>query len=117
MTTLTVSGSNVARSSNGDGNKAYRIAEGWHNTEKHGEVFVAHGGRAWVVQRSGQRLINVTVPLNPSDIIKTPLLERRKQAITKQSYRKRQDKRTQMANLPLSEAEGMSTGQDTSGMK
>ena len=80
-----------------------RLSEGWHNTEKYGEVFVAPGGNAWVVQQIGQRLINVTVKLDSSDIIKTPLLERRKQAISKQSYRKRQGKRTSAFNLPLSE--------------
>ena len=84
-----------------------RLSEGWHNTEKYGEVFVAPGGSAWVVQQSGEHLVNVMVLVNPSDIIKTPALERRKQAVAKQSYRKRQGKRTQTANLPLSEAEGV----------
>ena len=86
---------------------AASLSEGWHNTEKYGEVFVAPGGSVWIVQQSGQRLINVTVKLDPSDLVKTPALERRKQAIAKQTYRKRQGKRTQMANLPLSEAEGV----------
>jgi hypothetical protein len=78
-------------------------ASGWHLTDKYGDVFIAPDGAAWAVQQSGQRLINVKVNLNPSDVIKTPLLERRKQAISKQSYRKRQGKRTSTVNLPLSE--------------
>ena len=57
---------------------ASRLSEGWHNTEKYGEVFVAPGGNAWLVQKRGDRLINVAVTLNQSNIIKTPLLERRK---------------------------------------
>ena len=84
-----------------------KLPEGWHHTEKYGDVFVAPGGSVWVVQQNGQHLINVTVTLNPSDIIKTPALERRKQAVAKQSYRKRQGKWTRTVNLPLSEAEGV----------
>ena len=84
-----------------------RLSEGWHHTERWGEVFVAPGGSAWVIQQNGDRLTSVSVTLDPSDIIKTPLLERRKQAITKQSYRKRQSERTQTANFQLSEAEGV----------
>ena len=108
MTTSTVSGSRVSPlPSDMDSNKTHRLPEGWHHTERWGEIFVAPGGSAWVVQQSGDRLINVTVTLEPSDIIKTPALERRKQAIAKQSYRKRQGKRTQTANFQLSEAEGV----------
>ena len=86
---------------------AARLSEGWHKTEKYGEVFVASGGSAWVVQQSDEHLVNVMVLVNPSDIIKTPALERRKQAVAKQSYRKRQGKWTRTVNLPLSEAEGV----------
>jgi len=84
-----------------------KLPEGWHHTEKYGDVFVAPGGSAWVVRQNGERLVNVMVSINPADIVKTPLLERRKQAIAKQSYRKRQGGRTQGVNLPLSEVEGV----------
>ena len=66
-----------------------RLSEGWHHTERWGEVFVAPGGSAWVVQRSGQRLINVTVPLNHSDIIKTPAIDRVRHAQFMRRYRER----------------------------
>jgi len=85
----------------------HRPAPGWHLTDKFGDIFVSPNGSAWAVQQSGQHLINVTVKLDPTDIVKTPLLERRKQAIAKQSYRKRQGGRTQGVNLPLSEVEGV----------
>jgi hypothetical protein len=118
MTTSTVSSAHPPPlPSHVDDIKTQRLSEGWHFTEKCGEVFVAPGGSAWAVQQSGERVINVMVSLNPSDIIKTPLLERRKQAITKQSYRKRRGKRTQTANLALSEAEDVTTMPDASGMK
>ena len=78
-------------------------ASGWHLTDKYGDVFVSPDGAAWAVQQSGDRFINVTVKLNPTDITKTPLLERRKQSIAKQSYRKRQGGGTLAVNLPLSE--------------
>lgn len=96
---------------------AARLSEGWHNTEKYGEVFVAPGGSAWIVQQSGQRLINVTVTLKQSDIIKTPAIDRMKHAQAMRRYRNTRVSITQTANLPLSEAEGMATLQDTSAMK
>ena len=58
-----------------------KLPEGWHLTEKYGDVFVAPGGSVWVVQQNGQHLINVTVTLNPSDIIKTPAIDRVKHAL------------------------------------
>jgi hypothetical protein len=58
-----------------------KLPEGWHHTEKYGDVFVAPGGSVWVVQQNGQHLINVTVTLNPSDIIKTPAIDRVKHAL------------------------------------
>ncbi|MFZ1915542.1 MAG: hypothetical protein WAU55_10800 [Dehalococcoidales bacterium] len=97
--------------------ESHRSNSGWHLSDKYGDVFISPDGSAWAVQQSGQRLINVKVNLNPSDVIKTPLLERRKQAIAKQSYRKGQGRRTSAVNLPLSEVETMGktspTGQKT----
>ena len=88
-----------------------RLSEGWHHTEKYGEVFVAPGGSAWIVQQSGQRLVNVTVTLNQSDIIKTPAIDRVKHAQAMRRYRNTRVSITQTANLPLSEVYGINTNQ------
>ena len=58
-------------------------APGWHLTDKFADIFVSPGGSAWAVQQKGDRLINITVKLNPTNVVRTPLLERRKQAIAK----------------------------------
>lgn len=84
-----------------------KLPEGWHHTEKYGDVFVAPGGSAWVVQQNGEHLINVTVMLNPSDIIKTPAIDRVKHAfVERRRYNLALAVRKQ-SDLPLSEAEGM----------
>lgn len=54
------------------------LREGWHNTEKYGEVYVSPGGIAWVVQRIGDRLQSIAVKLAPSDIVKTTAVDRMK---------------------------------------
>ncbi len=82
-------------------------APGWHHTDKFGDIFVSPDGIAWAVRQNGDRLVNVAVKLNPSDITKTTLLERRKQSIAKRSYRKRHGRRTLEVILPLSEVETM----------
>jgi hypothetical protein len=85
-----------------------KLPEGWHHTERWGEVFVTPGGSAWVVQHSNDRLINVTVIINLSDIIKTPAIDRVKHAQAMRHYRKNTKVSiTQTANLPLSEAESV----------
>ena len=61
----------------------HRLTRGWHLTDKFGDIFVSPGGSAWAVQQKGDRLINITVKLNPTNVVRTPLLERRKQAIAK----------------------------------
>jgi hypothetical protein len=62
---------------------AHKLPEGWHNTEKYGEVFVSPGGIAWVVQLVGSKLESVAVQLSPSDIIGKGAVEKRKDAIQK----------------------------------
>ena len=84
-----------------------RLSEGWHHTERWGEVFVAPGGSAWVVQQSGQHLINVTVTLNPSDIIKTPAIDRVKHALVERRRYNLALAVRKQSDLPLSEAEGV----------
>ena len=81
----------------------HRHPTGWHHTNKFGDVFVSPDGSAWAVQQSGQRLINVTVRLDPSEISKTTAIERVKHAQMMRRYRKTKVPITQMPNLPLSE--------------
>ena len=56
--------------------------------DKYGDIFVSPGGRAWAVQQKGDRLINITVKLNPTDVVKKPAIERIKHAQTMRCYRK-----------------------------
>ena len=60
----------------------HRPAPGWHLTDKFGDIFVSPGGSAWAVQQKGDRLINITVKLNPTDVVKKPAIERIKHAQT-----------------------------------
>jgi len=64
-----------------------KLPEGWHHTEKYGEVFVSPGGIAWVVKEValvtpglGNELKTVSVTITASDIIKTPAIDLRKRA-------------------------------------
>ena len=66
----------------------HRLIPGWHHTDKFDDIFVSPDGSAWTVQQSGQRLINVKVELEPSDIIKTPAIEKVKHAQAMRRYRK-----------------------------
>jgi hypothetical protein len=81
----------------------HRPAPGWHHTDKFGDIFVSPDG----IQQSSQRLINVTVKLDQSDIIKTPAIERVKHAQMMRCYRKTRTPITSMPNLALSDAEAM----------
>jgi hypothetical protein len=85
----------------------HQLAAGWHLTDKFGDVFVSPDGSVWAVQQSGDRLINVAVKLDSSDIIKTPSIDRVKHAQAVRHYRKTRVTVTRMPDLPLSEAEGM----------
>jgi len=108
MTTLTVSGPRPSPlPSNVDDNKTQRLPEGWHFTERWGEVFITPGGSAWVVRQNGEHLINGTVTLNPYDITKTPVIDRVKHAQAMRRYRRTRVSITPTPNLPLSEAEGV----------
>jgi len=66
-----------------------RLPEGWHHTERYGEVYVSPGGVDWVVRQVGNELKSVSVHVTPADIVKTPATELRKAAILRQSRRKR----------------------------
>ena len=64
-----------------------RLPEGWHDTEKYGPVFVSPSGTAWGVKIIGTRLENVVVNVSPRDFIGKTAIEKRKQAIVKQTRR------------------------------
>ena len=67
----------------------HRLAPGWHHTDKFGDIFISPDGSAWIVQQSGDRLTNVMVNLNPTDIIKTAAIDKVKHAQAMRAYRKR----------------------------
>ena len=85
---------------------APRLREGWHYTERYGEVYVSPGGTAWVVRQSGNELKSVSVPLTPAEIVKTPATELRKEAILRQQRRKRRGGRTSPPNFGTSAVRG-----------
>ena len=64
-----------------------KLPEGWHNTEKYGEVYISPGGTAWTIQRMGDELASVAVKLSPSDIIEKSAVEKRHDAILRQAKR------------------------------
>lgn len=86
------------------------LSEGWHHTERYGDVYVSPGGIAWVVQQVGNELKSVSVSLTPADITKTPAVERMKHIQKERRYRKTRVSVTQSANLPLQQAELMAGG-------
>ena len=57
-----------------------KLLEGWHDTTKHGPVFVTPGGIAWAVQLVGSKFENIAVKLSKEDIVQKPSAERIKNA-------------------------------------
>lgn len=58
-----------------------KLPEGYHFTEKYGEIFVSPGGIAWVTREMpNHELKSVSVPVKPTDIVKTPAVDRLKHA-------------------------------------
>jgi len=88
-----------------------KLPEGWHNTEKYGEVFVSPGGTAWVVKEMpNHELKSVAVPMTPQDIIKTSAIDRVKRALVQ---RRRYKARLSVRKSPpcgLSEVKGNTQG-------
>ena len=66
-----------------------KLSEGWHSTEKYGEVFVSPGGIAWAVQLVGDKFENVSVKLSANDIIGNNRAFKKKDALRKQAERAR----------------------------
>jgi len=83
--------------------RSEKLPEGWHNTEKYGEVYVSPGGIAWVVQRHGDKLESVSAPLTKDDISSKTAVEKRAEALQKKMRRaKTKVLRTTAASLAVS---------------
>ena len=85
---------------------APRLREGWHYSERYGEVYVSPGGTAWVVRQIGNELKSVSVPLTPAEIVKTPAIDRLKHAQAVQRSRNRAKGITQPPNFGTSAVRG-----------
>jgi len=81
-----------------------KLPEGWHFTEKYGHVFVSPGGIAWMVQRIGNKLESVSVPLTKDDIVKKLSEERTKNARYLKEWRKSKGNLSKPSNLTTSVA-------------
>jgi hypothetical protein len=83
-----------------------KLPEGWHNTEKYGDVFISPGGIGWVVQRIGEKLESVVVKISKDEIIGKTAIEKRMDAIRRQNrWAKSRVSRTKAPNLTPSAAE------------
>ena len=80
-----------------------KLPEGWHNTEKHGDVFISLGGIGWVVQRIGGKLESVAVKISKDEIIGKTAIEKRTDVIRRQT--KSKVSQTKAPNLTLCAAE------------
>lgn len=85
-----------------------KLPEGWHYTEKYGEIFVSPGGIAWVVKEMpNHELKSVPVPAKPEDIIKTPATDRVKHAAA--------ERKRYQARLTVRKASNFGTGKAEGG--
>ena len=48
---------------------AGKLPEGWHSTERYGDIFVSPSGRAWGVKIIGTKFENVVVDVRAADFI------------------------------------------------
>ena len=62
---------------------AGKLPEGWHSTERYGDIFVSPSGRAWGVKIIGTKFENVVVDVRAADFIGQSVIERRKEAVRK----------------------------------
>ena len=70
----------VLAGTTGAGKQRNEISEGWHLTEKYGDVFVSPSGKVWSVKQIGDKLENVIVEISAEDLIQKPSAERMKHA-------------------------------------
>lgn len=66
-----------------------KLPEGWHKTEKFGDVYISAAGIAWTTKREGNILKSVQVDISPADIIKNTAADRVKIARRQRKYRAR----------------------------
>jgi hypothetical protein len=83
--------------------KGSRLPEGWHMTEKYGEVYVNPGGIAWTIQRDGDELVSVSVQITKEDITQKPSADRVKRNL---SDRQRRKTKVVNASRPILTASG-----------
>jgi hypothetical protein len=84
-----------------------KLPEGWHFTEKYGDVFVSPGGIAWVVERQGNKLESISVPLTKDDMVKKLSEERTKNARYLKEWRKSKRNLSKPSNLTGGEVKGL----------
>lgn len=92
----------VLAGTTGSGKQRNGLNEGWHRTEKYGEVFIAPSGRAWSIKKNGDRLENVIVEISAKDILGNDRAFKKKDALRKQAERARtRGTRTEQPQQPL----------------
>ncbi len=68
--------------------KSNKLPEGWHNTEKYGQVFITPDGSAWTIKSVNNQLQSTQVNISQSDIISTTAIDRTKHNQRMRIYRK-----------------------------
>ena len=86
-----------------------RLPEGWHSTERYGDVFVSPGGIAWAVQLVGDKFENISVKITHEDITAKLSAERMKHAAAE---KRRYNLAKQIRTPPLQPLQRVSTSID-----
>jgi|GEM_PF-3721654 len=81
-----------------------KLSEGWHYTERYGDVFVTEDGTTWTVRQVGNELQSVPVLISSQDIIKTPSIGRLKHAQAMRRLRKSRGSITRPSSFALQQA-------------
>jgi hypothetical protein len=81
-----------------------KLTEGWHFTEKYGEVYISPDGTAWTVQLIDEQLKSIPVNITSSDIIKSTAIDRIKDAHRKRLEYQRKVQRRQTSILTPQES-------------
>jgi hypothetical protein len=83
-----------------------KLPDGWHDTAKHGPVFVTPAGKSWGVKIIGNKFENVIVETSTADFIGKSIVEKRKEAVRKAARRQvTRGQRTASPILTAGEAE------------
>jgi len=75
-----------------------KLPDGWHDTLKHGPVFV-NAGKAWAIKFIGNKLKNMMVDISANDFIGKSVIEKRKESVRKAA--RRQSTRVSRTERPL----------------